>query len=72
MGNIEKMLMMFIMSFTILNTLLSTPVFGDPDIPSSDEQIRIKSDESIQYIHRDLIDANSNELWKVINEIISK
>lgn len=66
------MLMMFIMSFTILNTLLSTPVFGDPDIPSSDEQIRIKSDESIQYIHRDLIDANSNELWKVINEIISK
>lgn len=72
MGNIEKMLMMFIMSFTILNTLLSTPVFGDPDIPSSDEQIRIKSDESIQYIHRDLIDANSNEFWKVINEIISK
>lgn len=72
MGNIEKMLMMFIMSFTILNTLLSTPVFGDPDIPSSDEQIRIKSDESIQYIHRDLIDGNSNELWKVINEFLSK
>lgn len=52
--------------------LLSTPVFGDPDIPSSDEQIRIKSDESIQYIHRDLIDGNSNELWKVINEFLSK
>ena len=52
--------------------LLSTPVFGDPDIPSSDEQIRIKSDEAIQYIHRDLIDGNSNELWKVINEFLSK
>lgn len=50
----------------------STPVLGDPDIPSSEEQIRIKSDESIQYIHRDLIDGNSNELWKVINEFLSK
>lgn len=51
---------------------LSTPVFGEPDIPSSDEQIRIKSGESILYIHRDLIDGNSNELWQIINELLSR
>ena len=51
---------------------LSKPAFDDPDIPSSDEKIRIKSDESILYIHRDLIDGNSNEFWKLINEFLSK
>ena len=51
---------------------LSNPAFYDPDIPSSDEKIRIKSDESILYIHRDLIDGNSNEFWKLINEFLSK
>ena len=51
---------------------LNKPAFDDPDIPSSDEKIRIKSDESILYIHRDLIDGNSNEFWKLINEFLSK
>lgn len=51
---------------------LSTPIFGNPNIPSSDDKIRIKSEESIQYIHRDLIDGNSEELWKQINSLLSK
>lgn len=51
---------------------LSKPIFGEPDIPSSDNKIRIESKESIMYIHRDLIDGNSNELWKLINVFLSK
>lgn len=50
---------------------LSKPLFGDPDIPSSDERIRINSNESMMYIHRDLIDGN-NDLWKLINSFLSK
>lgn len=52
--------------------LLSEPAFGEPDIPSSDDKIRIKSKESIMYIHRDLIDGNSNNLWKLIKEFLTK
>ncbi|MCM1078173.1 MAG: hypothetical protein NC344_01750 [Bacteroidales bacterium] len=51
---------------------LSTPVSGNPDIPFSDDKIRIKSEESILYIHRDLIDGKSEELWKQINSLLSK
>lgn len=51
---------------------LSTPFGKGPDIPSSDEQIRIESDGSILYRHRDLIDGNSNELWKLIIDFLSK
>jgi RHS repeat-associated protein len=50
---------------------LCKPLFGEPDIPSSDGKIRIKSNESIMYIHRDLIDGNCNELWKLVNELLS-
>lgn len=50
----------------------SVPIFGDPDIPSSNDKIRIKSGESIKYIHRDLIDGNSEELWKQINSLLSE
>lgn len=49
-----------------LSSSLSEPAFGEPDIPSSDDKIRIKNKESIMYIHRDLIDGNSNNLWKLI------
>lgn len=38
---------------------LSKPLFGELDIPSSDDKIRIKSKESLIYIHRDLIDRKS-------------
>lgn len=51
---------------------LSKPAFGKSDIPSSDNTIRIKSDKSIMYIHRDLIDGNSNILWKLINDFLAK
>lgn len=51
---------------------LSKPILGEPDIPFSDDKIRIKSEESIMYIHRDLIDENSDELWKLINSFLSK
>lgn len=51
---------------------LSAPIFRNPDIPSSNDKIRIKSGESIMYIHRDLIDGNSEELWKLINDFLSK
>lgn len=50
---------------------LSKPLFGSPDIPSSDNRIRINSNESIMYIHRDLIDGD-NDLWKMINRFLSK
>lgn len=52
--------------------ILSKPIFGEPNIPFSDDKIRIKSEESIMYIHRDLIDGNSDELWKLINNFLSK
>lgn len=51
---------------------LSKPIFGESDIPFSDEQIRIKSSEPIKYIHRDLIGGNCNELWKLVNEFLEK
>lgn len=51
---------------------LSKPMFGGPDIPSSDKRIRVKSDESIFYIHRDLIDNDSNDLWNLINSLLAK
>ena len=50
---------------------LSIPLFGSPDIPSSDYTIRFNSDESIMYIHRDLIDGKIN-LWKIINDFLAK
>lgn len=50
----------------------SKPVFGEPDIPSSDNKIRIQSDESIMYIHRDLIDRKSNNLWNTIINFLRK
>ena len=51
---------------------LSKPAFGEPDIPLSDEIIRIKSSESIFFIHRFLIDKNSEDLWKQINDFLKK
>lgn len=51
---------------------LSTPIFGNPDVPSSDKKIRIKSAESIQYIHRDLIDNDSNDLWDFISKFLAQ
>ena len=51
---------------------LSKPLFGEPDIPSSDDAIRIKSEESVTYIHRDLIDGNSKTLWNIIKELLKK
>ena len=51
---------------------LSKPVFGSPDVPLSDNKIRIKSDESIRYIHRNLIDGNSNNLWNLIKNLLRK
>ena len=50
----------------------SKPAFGKPDIPLSDDKKRIKSDKSIRYIHRDLIDSNSNNLWKQIKDFLAK
>lgn len=50
---------------------LSISLFGDIDIPCSDDKIRIESNESIKYIHRDLIDGNNN-LWKLINALLCK
>ena len=50
---------------------LSLFLFGDSDIPYSDKKIRIESNESIEYIHRDLIDGN-NDLWKLINVLLSQ
>ena len=51
---------------------LSVPLFESPNVPSSNKVIRIKSNESIKYIHRDLIDGNSDYLWKQIDEFLSK
>ena len=51
---------------------LSVPLFDSPDIPYSDKVIRIKSNETIKYIHRDLIDVNSNYLWELIDDFLSK
>lgn len=51
---------------------ISKPVFGEPDIPSVDDKIRITSEESIQYIHRDLIDGNGSILWKLIEKYLKK
>lgn len=51
---------------------LSIPIFGDPDIPSSDDIIRIKSEESTWYIHRDLINGNSDALWQLIRSFLEK
>ena len=51
---------------------LSVPLFESPNVPSSDKVIRIKSNESIKYIHRDLIDGNSDYLWKLIDDFLSK
>jgi len=50
---------------------LSKPLFGEPDIPLSDYRIRIESNSSIKYIHKDLIDSNY-DLWKLINNLLSK
>jgi RHS repeat-associated protein len=52
--------------------LLSEPTFGKPDIPSSDDKIRIKSKESIIYVHKDLIYENSNKLWTLIKKFLAK
>lgn len=52
--------------------ILSTPLFGKPDIPASDDKIRIRCDESLMYIHRNFIDQNSNKLWHLINDFLSK
>lgn len=52
--------------------ILSIPIFGNPDIPSSDAKIRIKSGESFWYIHKDLINANRKDLWKQINVFFSE
>lgn len=49
---------------------LSKPIFGEPDIPLSDDIIRIESDKSIRFIHRDLIDDNSSYLWKKIRDFL--
>lgn len=51
---------------------LSKPAFGNPDIPNSDYKIRIKSDENILYIHRDLINGNCQNLWDTIKEYLAK
>ncbi len=72
----RRYIILSILSITVsLQTLFaqsnSNPLFGDPDIPSSDERIRINSNESMMYIHRDLIDGN-NDLWKLINSFLSK
>ena len=56
----------------MIEQFLSTPLFGEPDIPLSDDRIRIKSNESIMFIHRDLIDGSSNKLWDLINDFLSK
>lgn len=53
--------------------ILSVPVLQKSDIPNSDVKIRVSSKESIQYIHRDLIDGEKN-IWTEYNwnEIINK
>ena len=51
---------------------LSVPLFESPDIPSSDKTIRVKSNESIWNIHRDLIDGNNYYLWNFINDFLSR
>ena len=52
--------------------LLSIPLFGKPDIPASDDIIRMRCNESLLYIHRDYLDQNSDKLWKLINDFLSK
>ena len=52
--------------------IFSCPSFADPDIPLSDEKIRLRSTKSIKYRHRDLIDENSDKLWKQIKEFLVK
>lgn len=51
---------------------LSFSFLESPDIPSSDKIIRIKSKESIEQIHRALIDKNSYFLWKQIDKFLSE
>ena len=51
---------------------LSVPLFSSPNIPSSDHTIRLKSEKSIMYIHRDLIDGNSKYLWQQIKNFLPK
>lgn len=51
---------------------ISKPLLSEPDIPSSDDKIRIKSKESLIYIYRDLIDGNSKTLWNIIKELLKK
>ena len=47
--------------------IILCPSFADPD-----EKIRLRSTKSIKYIHRDLIDENSDKLWKQIKEFLVK
>lgn len=51
---------------------LSIPITGDSNIPHSDLRIQINSNESFMKIHRDLIDGRNNDLWNMINKILSK
>ena len=51
---------------------LSMPAFGESDIPSSDNIIRVESDKPIRFIHRDLIDDKSSYLWKQIKDFLLK
>jgi len=46
--------------------ILSVPILQEPDIPNSDIKIRKKSEEDIQYIHRDFID-DKNNIWTEYN-----
>ena len=46
---------------------LSSPLFGEPNIPKSDVIFRTKSDESLIYIHRDFIDGDDN-FWDLLNK----
>lgn len=52
--------------------LLSVPLFGPSEVPFSDKVIRVKSNESLKYIHRDLIDGNDFRLWEIINDELGK
>jgi hypothetical protein len=51
---------------------LSKPIFGKPDIPYSDGVVRIKSNESIIYRHRNLIDGNRQILWESVKNILNQ
>ncbi|MGC3978937.1 MAG: hypothetical protein QM751_12370 [Paludibacteraceae bacterium] len=51
------------------------PNLGKGEIENSDVQIRVKSDEKTEYIHRSPIDSGQkfwDELLKIINEILNQ